>query len=596
MTAVSPSLPHAAPQESAPDAHVATNSSATRAKLHALTSLRFFAAAMVVLTHSRGLFGISEYPWWTDMTAPGVSFFFILSGFILTYVYPSFEGKPTGVRRFWLARFARIWPAHISAFLLFCVLIPISFIRQYYPPLSALLNVLLLQAWVPTAHYLGAFNNASWSLSVEVFFYLSFPLLIRYLRSAWAGMLIAAFALSGAIAVIANGNIVPLPSSVNHIYLAVLTPPPRLFEFVLGMSTALAWRRFAPRLRLALGRTMGTIIEVCAVALVLTVLVVGPRVAHALRGHGWISETVETWLIFIVVSALPIALLIFIMALERGGVSYLLSLPVLVLLGEISYSVYLFHDVLIASYHYFHPGITLLLPNWFAYTSFWLITLVTAYAVWALIEIPCRRFLVGLWPSRSVGRAENHSATKAKPRGTLFTPTWRYGVGASALLLLPIAYIAFTSMAPPLDRAARADGEILANVETINGSLFSQDGPMVMTLGDAQKSSISISGWAAPPEGDNPIRGVFVSIDRHSDVWSTYGVLRPDVTHYFTERHYPQLGRFIQSGFTSKIPISMLPPGTHTITIKLLRRGSRTYFESRPFTLTITPSTHDTVA
>ena len=45
----------------------------------------------------------------------GVSFFFVLSGFILTFVYPTLD---TGreVRGFWLARFARIWPAYMATF------------------------------------------------------------------------------------------------------------------------------------------------------------------------------------------------------------------------------------------------------------------------------------------------------------------------------------------------------------------------------------------------------------------------------------------------------------------------------------------------
>jgi peptidoglycan/LPS O-acetylase OafA/YrhL len=57
-------------------------------KLNALTSLRFFAAAMIVLGHCHGQFEhtikIAEH----FALNQAVSFFFVLSGFILAYVYP----------------------------------------------------------------------------------------------------------------------------------------------------------------------------------------------------------------------------------------------------------------------------------------------------------------------------------------------------------------------------------------------------------------------------------------------------------------------------------------------------------------------------
>src|SRR5882762_3313186 len=98
-------------------------------KLDALTTLRFFAAAMIVVHHSRGNFGIPS-DWAVHLPLDqGVSFFFVLSGFILVYVYPRLDTWDAR-RKFWLARFARIWPAHITAFgLLWLVLRE----PQYFP-------------------------------------------------------------------------------------------------------------------------------------------------------------------------------------------------------------------------------------------------------------------------------------------------------------------------------------------------------------------------------------------------------------------------------------------------------------------------------
>lgn len=78
------------------------------AKLDQLTSLRFFAALMIVIHHSTGLFGIKNISFHIGQ---GVSSFFVLSGFILSYVYPKLENWYE-IKKFWKARIARLWPAH----------------------------------------------------------------------------------------------------------------------------------------------------------------------------------------------------------------------------------------------------------------------------------------------------------------------------------------------------------------------------------------------------------------------------------------------------------------------------------------------------
>ena len=77
----------------------------------------------------------------------GVSFFFVLSGFILTYAYPTLPDAEA-VRRFWVARFARLWPVHIVAALLFILARPqaLDFLKSPLGLLDAALFVTLLQS------------------------------------------------------------------------------------------------------------------------------------------------------------------------------------------------------------------------------------------------------------------------------------------------------------------------------------------------------------------------------------------------------------------------------------------------------------------
>src|SRR5512135_575734 len=119
-------------------------------KLDALTSLRFIAAATIVLHHSKGNFGFSETAFSNFSLDHGVSFFFVLSGFILAYVYPKLNG-PGHAGRFLLARFARIWPAHLFTFAMVFLLFPAPernwiYVQPGQTPFVAMANISLLHA------------------------------------------------------------------------------------------------------------------------------------------------------------------------------------------------------------------------------------------------------------------------------------------------------------------------------------------------------------------------------------------------------------------------------------------------------------------
>jgi peptidoglycan/LPS O-acetylase OafA/YrhL len=86
-----------------------------RPPIPALTSLRSFAAVEVVIFH---FFFPEPVDFWRSLFSAGieaVTFFFVLSGFILAYVYSGRSAQDTGLkqsREFWKARFARIYPAY----------------------------------------------------------------------------------------------------------------------------------------------------------------------------------------------------------------------------------------------------------------------------------------------------------------------------------------------------------------------------------------------------------------------------------------------------------------------------------------------------
>jgi peptidoglycan/LPS O-acetylase OafA/YrhL len=142
--------------------------------LKALTPLRFLAAMHVVLFHENMLLPLRSQLWIRFVNAgyTGVTFFFVLSGFILAYNYPTLKNR----FEFWSSRFARIYPLYLFSLLLSLVLALRLGLQQHLPT-KLLLTISLLQAWFPGWAF--ALNTPAWTLSVEAFFYGVFPFAVR---------------------------------------------------------------------------------------------------------------------------------------------------------------------------------------------------------------------------------------------------------------------------------------------------------------------------------------------------------------------------------------------------------------------------------
>lgn len=152
------------------------------AYLQELDILRTFAAIAVVVFH----FGIWSYPFrigWIESIFQSaniaVGFFFFLSGFILVYVNrENFKEYSFNVKSFYKKRLIRIIPAYFLAMVLMWFAYFLHF--GYFPYIKHfLLEALLIQSWVPG--FVTNVNFVGWSLSVEMFFYLLFPLLFLML-------------------------------------------------------------------------------------------------------------------------------------------------------------------------------------------------------------------------------------------------------------------------------------------------------------------------------------------------------------------------------------------------------------------------------
>jgi peptidoglycan/LPS O-acetylase OafA/YrhL len=166
-------------------------------KLEALTGLRYLAAMTVVFSHvaiGNAEMAATILP---SLSAIGMPLFFTLSGFLMCYnYYTDFASwRPGALWRFYVARIARIFPGYLAVLLL-----SFSFMGNFFHDLENHTKetrrclrycCTLTQSWVHkpvfesdlhprtvTQSYLGV----AWSVSTEVFFYATFPLVIPVLK------------------------------------------------------------------------------------------------------------------------------------------------------------------------------------------------------------------------------------------------------------------------------------------------------------------------------------------------------------------------------------------------------------------------------
>ncbi|MDP1723428.1 MAG: acyltransferase [Alphaproteobacteria bacterium] len=383
-------------------------------KIDQLTSLRFFAAFMIVIHHSNGLFGIH----YSGINlGQGVSFFFVLSGFILTYVYPNLNTW-TEIKQFLKARIARIVPAYIASFL-----IAIALISFPWDIKTAIAHLLMIQSWIPSSNYYFSYNAVAWSVSTEFFFYLAFPLLLYKWNNTWFIKLIISGIVLIILVLISNAcqlSVYEKPGNdltVTEHGLIYINPLSRIFEFIIGMSIAFLYKKRTIKKNYI--PFLATICEIssiilCAVFMYNTNYIV--NWSRALK----LGPALDQWIVHCG-SVFVFGLLIYLIAQGRGKVSKILCNPFFVLLGEISFSMYLTHQTLLTIYRgkisYFAD-----FPNPITFSIFISILLSLSFLIWACIEMPGRRYILGykkVTPSIIIKNAWNNNIIPS--RNFLFT-------------------------------------------------------------------------------------------------------------------------------------------------------------------------------
>ncbi|PWA04844.1 acyltransferase family protein [Flavobacterium psychrotolerans] len=286
-------------------------------RIEQLTFTRFIAALSIVIFHyGQGsyLFNNKYLSFIFSQADVGVSYFFILSGFVMIIAY--YNKKDVPFYDFIKNRLARVYPVYFLAiFLLLILKINSTSLEDLF------LNILMIQSWIPgkaTSH-----NYPGWSLSTELFFYLSFPFLFNYIYKKLTlktiSYLIILFCLFFQILfqLIVFYKIIEIPLYSNRDlnYLPIM----RLNEFLIGNLAGLF---FIKKLNIVNRNYNFHVFGV--IALLLLVF----KFPIDLNNHNGL------------LSVIFVPLIIFI-SLSKGKLSELFNNKVFVFLGEISFGIYI---------------------------------------------------------------------------------------------------------------------------------------------------------------------------------------------------------------------------------------------------------------
>jgi peptidoglycan/LPS O-acetylase OafA/YrhL len=413
------------------DPHNLSDSSAAphNRYIPALDGLRGIAAMLVAGGHYMGFKGGAPLSVTAStLVGLGMTLFFVLSGFVIHYNYNATVTRPGGMRAFFVARFARLYPLYILLFLFdfsYTGLTArsacgqIGVLDEHWLGLPFYLT--LTQSWfyvvicrASLAYQYGPVAAVSWSISVEMFFYLAYVVVaMRIARRKWSPRDAIVFAATAFCLVVVYFLVCQhYEEDINRLGLAIFgpaaptdngyenslmrwllyfNPAARLGEFLAGLAAA--------HLYLAQRRRPATLSGPRASAVTFTAILAVVMI------HLWLYGMAAYHSSFIGRTASPlygplVAITTYLIARYDTPWSRLFSKAIPVRLGEVSYSIYLLHEIIPSAFKRLGLLTTDIAVAWVTWGGSLLLLALISLVSYAVIERPARTWIRALLAPR----------------------------------------------------------------------------------------------------------------------------------------------------------------------------------------------------
>lgn len=325
--------------------------------MKSLQSLRFIFALMIFFHHIPGSTG-------NGLFAAGgscsVSFFFILSGFVLAMVYgDKVLSGDVNYSRFLVKRLSKIYPIHLFCLIVWLIIKSINNMSFFCMDKICHLipNFLLLQSWIPDRGVYFSGNALSWFLSDMLFFYLMFPFVmhaifavngqnnklgrignkcigLKYMfNSINTPFVVFLILLYGVVLYFVNKDLVHPLLYINPFF--------RIYDFILGIILYSLYRYISNvcgKKIIAASVFFKTLIELFVISLLVVQIVIYKYIPDRLgMASYW-------WLVM----AVMILLISLFDTFGGGIITKILKNKYLVILGDFSFCMYMVHGLVIS--------------------------------------------------------------------------------------------------------------------------------------------------------------------------------------------------------------------------------------------------------
>ena len=352
-------------------------------QLDQITFTRFIAAVTVVFFHyGQSIFPASVPFLFENITAGpiAVGYFYVLSGFIMAIAYYQVDTNNRenfNKTKYWLARFARIYPVYLLALLIMAAA-KFKTLGQDWETLP--LHILLLQSWIPG--YPITLNTPGWSLSVEAFFYLCFPFLLIWIYKrglkSMTYIAIVLWLITQVILLVKLNSAEYQAKSLLHDFI-YYNPLMHLNQFILGLVCGAYLKSTKPN---STSNKSGLWLLLSFFAMFLLIW-----------GRPYLETLFDIKLAFTNGLLAPVFLAIIVfLAQHKGFISKVFSYPLLILLGEASYSLYILQKPIYGIYdRLVVPRIDL--SETAHFYLFLIILILISIASYKLLETPMRKLI-----------------------------------------------------------------------------------------------------------------------------------------------------------------------------------------------------------